>query len=108
MVRHRLVRVHNAAGKDVINENIIKLELFITFRGIFYALELNRPLLEVKVCMLADKPNARAMSIPNSDFDEVFDAIVQGLYQINVPDTMVYDLVAGSKAPPEVADAPPL
>jgi hypothetical protein len=51
MVRHQLVRVHDAAGKKVINERKIRLEPFITFRGIFDALELDRPLLEVNVCM---------------------------------------------------------
>jgi hypothetical protein len=71
MVRHRLVRVHDAAGKDVINERMIRLEPLITFRGIFDALQLDRPLREVNVCMLADTPIARATSIPKSDFDEV-------------------------------------
>jgi hypothetical protein len=51
MVRNQLVRVHEAAGKKVINEINIKLEIFITLRGIFDALELDRPLLEAKVCM---------------------------------------------------------
>jgi hypothetical protein len=34
MVRHRLVRVHDAASREVINERIVKLEPFDTFRGI--------------------------------------------------------------------------
>jgi hypothetical protein len=51
MVRHQLVRVHDAAGKKVIIEINIKLETLITLRGILDALELDRPLLEVKVCM---------------------------------------------------------
>jgi hypothetical protein len=33
------------------NETKMRLGIFITFRGIFDALELDRPLLEVKVCM---------------------------------------------------------
>jgi hypothetical protein len=106
MVRHRLVRVHDAAGKDVVDEGIIKLEPFIKFRGIFDALELDRSLLEVKVCMLADTPIARARSIPKSDFDEVLDEIMRSLAQINVPDPIVYVFIAGSKAPPAVACAP--
>jgi hypothetical protein len=106
MVCHRLVRVHDAAGKELINERIIRLEPFDTFRGIFDALELDRPLLEVKVCMLADTPTARATSIPISDFDEAVDDIVQILAQINIPDPMVYVFVAASEAPPAVA-APP-
>jgi hypothetical protein len=106
MVRHRLVRVHDAAGKKLINEKIVRLEPFDTFRGIFDALELDRPLLEVKVCMLADTTIARATSIPNSDFDEAVDDIVQIMAQINTPEPMVNVFVAGSKAPPAVA-APP-
>jgi hypothetical protein len=106
MVRHRLVQVHDAAGKELINERIVRLEPFNTFRGIFDALELDRPLLEVKVCMLADTPIARASSIPISDFDEAVDDNVQIMAQINVPDPMAYVFVAGSKAPPAVA-APP-
>jgi hypothetical protein len=51
MVRHQLVRVHDAAGKNVVNERNIRFETFFTFRCIFDALELDRPLLEVKVCM---------------------------------------------------------
>jgi hypothetical protein len=47
MGRHRLVRVHDAAGKEFIYERIVRLEPFNTFRGIFDALELDRPLLEV-------------------------------------------------------------
>jgi hypothetical protein len=35
----------------VINEGNMRLEPFITFRGIFDALELDWPLLEVNVCM---------------------------------------------------------
>jgi hypothetical protein len=49
MVHHRLVRVHEAAGKDAINEIIMRIEPFITFRGIYDALEPDRPLLKVKV-----------------------------------------------------------
>jgi hypothetical protein len=79
MVRHRLVRVHGASFKDMINERNTRLQTFITFRGIFDALELDRPLLEVNVCMLAETPIARATSIPKSDFDEVLDEIVQNL-----------------------------
>jgi hypothetical protein len=82
MVRHRLVRVHDAAGKELINERIVRLDPFNTVRGIFDALELDRLLLEVKVCMLADTPIARATSTPISDFDEAVDDIVQ----INGPD----------------------
>jgi hypothetical protein len=77
MVQHRLVRVHDAAGKDGINERLIRIEPFITFRGIYDAPEPDRPLLEVKVCMLADTPIARATSFPKSDFDEVIDTTVQ-------------------------------
>jgi hypothetical protein len=73
MVRHRLVRVHDSAGKDAINEVLIRIEPFIMFRGIYDALEPDRPLLKVKVCMLADTPIARATSIPKSDSDEVID-----------------------------------
>jgi hypothetical protein len=57
--------------------------------------------------MLADKPIARATSIPNSDFDEVSDAILKTLAHINIPDPMVYVFVAGSKAPPALAGAHP-
>jgi hypothetical protein len=64
MVQHRLVWVHDAAGKDGINERLIRIEPFITFRGIYDAPEPDRPLLEVKVCMLADTPIAGATSIP--------------------------------------------
>jgi hypothetical protein len=84
MVRHQVVRVHDAAGKDAINERLIRIEPLIKFRGIYDALEPNRPLLKVKVCMLADTPIARATSIPKSDFDEVRDTIVQILAQIGV------------------------
>jgi hypothetical protein len=73
MLYHQLVRVHDAAGKDAINERLIRIEPFITFRGIYDALEPDRPLLKVKVCTLADTPIARATSIPKSDFDEVID-----------------------------------
>jgi hypothetical protein len=52
MVRHRLVQVYDAAGKELINERVIKLKPFDTFRGIFDVLELDRPLLEVKVCTI--------------------------------------------------------
>jgi hypothetical protein len=69
---------------DVITENIIRLEPFNTFRGIFDALELDLPLLEVKVCMIADKPIARATSIPKSDFDGVLNAFVLILAHFNV------------------------
>jgi hypothetical protein len=82
--------VHEAAGKEVINERIVRLQPFNPFRGIFDALELDRPLLEAKVCMLADTPIARATSIPISDFDEAIDDMVQLTAQINVPDPMVY------------------
>jgi hypothetical protein len=51
MVRHQLVRVHDAAGKRVIDNRKIRLDLFTPFRGMLYALELDRPLLEVQVCM---------------------------------------------------------
>jgi hypothetical protein len=51
MVRHQIVRVHDAAGKKVINERNIGIALLILFRGISDALELDRTLLEVKVCM---------------------------------------------------------
>jgi hypothetical protein len=78
------VRVHDAAGKDAINEKIIRIESFIMFRGIYDTLEPYRPLLKVKVCMLADTPIARATSIPKSDFDVVVDTIVQILAQIGV------------------------
>jgi hypothetical protein len=90
MVHYRLVRVHDAAGKEVINERLIRREPCIAFRGIYDALELDRPLLEVKLCMLADTPIARATSIPNSDIDEAVDTIVQSLAQVNIPDPMVY------------------
>jgi hypothetical protein len=84
-VHHRLVRVHDAAGKDAINERLVRTEPFITFRGIYDTLEPDRPLLKVKVCMLADTPIARATSIPKSDFDEVIiDTIVQSLALIGV------------------------
>jgi hypothetical protein len=63
-------------------------------------------LLEVKVCMLADTPIARATSIPKSDFDEVLDDISQNLAQINIPNPIVHVFVAGSTAPPAVACAP--
>jgi hypothetical protein len=106
MVLHRLVRVHDAAGKELINERIVRLEPLNTVRGIFDALKLDRPLLEVKVCMLADTPIARATSIPINDFDEAVHDIVQIMAQINVPDPMVYVFVASSKAPPAAA-APP-
>jgi hypothetical protein len=49
MVHHRLVRVHDAAGKDAINKILIRIEPFVTFRGIYNALEPDRPLLKVKV-----------------------------------------------------------
>jgi hypothetical protein len=39
----------NAAGTDAINERLIGIEPFITFRGIYDALEPDRPLLKVKV-----------------------------------------------------------
>jgi hypothetical protein len=77
MVHHRLVRVHDAAGKDAINEIVIRIGLLITFCGIYDVLEPDRPMLKVKVCMLADTPIARATSIPKSDFDEVIDTTVQ-------------------------------
>jgi hypothetical protein len=70
MFHHRLVRVHDAAGKDAINERLVRIE-FITFRGIYNALDPYRPLLKVKDCMLADTPIAQATSIPKSDYDEV-------------------------------------
>jgi hypothetical protein len=60
MVHHWLVRVHEAAGKDASNERLIKIEPFIKFRGIYDALEPDRPLLKVKVCMLADTKIALA------------------------------------------------
>jgi hypothetical protein len=81
MVHHRLVRVHDAAGKDAINEKLSRIEQFITFCGIYDALEPDRPLLTVKVCMLADTPMARATSIPKSDFDEVIDTTEQIIAQ---------------------------
>jgi hypothetical protein len=84
MVQHRLVRVHDAAGKDAINERLIRIEPYITDRGIYDAPEPDRPLLELEVCMLDDKPTVRAMSISESDFDEVVDAIVQSPAQIVV------------------------
>jgi hypothetical protein len=84
MVHHRLVRVHDAAGKDAINERLISFEPFITFRGIHDALEPDRPLLKVEVCMLANTPIARATSIRKSDFDEVIDTQMQILAQIGV------------------------
>jgi hypothetical protein len=96
MVHHRLVRVHDAAGKEVINERLIRLEPCSTFRGVFDALELDRPLLEVKLCMLADTPIARATSIPNSDIDEAVDTIVRSLPQVNIPDPMVYVFYSAS------------
>jgi hypothetical protein len=49
MVHHRLVRVNDAAGKDAINEGLIRIEPFITFRGIYDALDPDRPMLKVKV-----------------------------------------------------------
>jgi hypothetical protein len=84
MVHHQLVRVHDAAGKDAINERLIRIEPFITFRGIYDALEPDRPLLKVKVWTLADAPIARSTSIPKSDFDEVIDTIVQILAHTDV------------------------
>jgi hypothetical protein len=51
MVRHQLARVHDAAGMKVIDERNVRLEPLITFHGIFDALALDRPLLEVNVCM---------------------------------------------------------
>jgi hypothetical protein len=84
MVQHQLVRVHDAASKDAINETLLRIEPYITLRGIYDALEPDRPLLEVKVCMLDDKPTVRAMSILKSDFDEVVDAIVHSPAQIVV------------------------
>jgi hypothetical protein len=67
--------------KDVINKRLIIIEPFSTFRGVYDVLGPDRPLLEVKVCMLADKPIARATSITKSSFDEVVDSIVQSLSQ---------------------------
>jgi hypothetical protein len=84
MVHHQIVRVHDAAGKNAINENLIRIEHFVTFRGIYDGLEPDRPLLKVKVCMLADTQITRATSIPKSDFDEVIDTIVQRLVHIGV------------------------
>jgi hypothetical protein len=84
MVHHQHVRVHDATGKDAINETLVRIEPFITFRGIYDALEPDRPLLKVKVCMLADTPIARATSIPKSDFDEVIDTNVHILDHIGV------------------------
>jgi hypothetical protein len=78
------VRVHDAAGKDAINERLIRIEPFITFRSIYDALEPDRPLLKVKVCILADTPIARATSIPKRDFDENIDTIVKILALIGV------------------------
>jgi hypothetical protein len=52
------------------------------FRGIYDALEPDRPLLKVKVCMLADTPIARATSIQKSDLDEAMDTIMQALAHI--------------------------
>jgi hypothetical protein len=78
------VRVHDAAGKDAINVRRIRIEPFITFLGIYDALEPDRPLLKVKVCMLANTPIALATSIRKSDFDEIIDTIVQVLAQIGV------------------------
>jgi hypothetical protein len=43
--------VNDAAGNNVTNERNIRLESLIKFRDIFHALELRRPLLEIKVCM---------------------------------------------------------
>jgi hypothetical protein len=74
MVHHQLGRVHDAAGKDAINETYISIEPFFTFRGIYDALEPDRPLLKVKVCTLADAPIARATPILKR---EVIDTIVQ-------------------------------
>jgi hypothetical protein len=65
-------------------ENLIRFEHFVTFLGIYDALEPDRPLLKVKVCMLVDTPFTRATSIPKSDFDEVIDTIVQILAHIGV------------------------
>jgi hypothetical protein len=65
----------------VINIRLIITEPFSTFRDIYDVLGPDRPLLEVKVCMLADKPIARATPIPKSGFDEVVDTIVQSLSQ---------------------------
>jgi hypothetical protein len=107
MARHGLVLVHDAAGKEAIIERIIRLRPSITFRCIFCALELDRPLLEVKACMLADTPVAQASSIPTSDVEVVVDKIVKTVAQINIPDPMVYVFVAGSKAPLAIAGAPP-
>jgi hypothetical protein len=81
---HRLVRVHDAAGKDAINERLIRIESFVTFRGIYNALEPDRRLLKVKICMLPDTTITRATSIPKSYFDEVIDKTVQIPAQIGV------------------------
>jgi hypothetical protein len=59
MVQHRLVRVHDAAGKDAINEKIIKIEPFITFRGIYDALDPDRPRLKVNVSLTCQSPEPR-------------------------------------------------
>jgi hypothetical protein len=76
MVHHWLVRVHDAAGKEVINERLIRLEPYITFRGLSDALELDGPLLKVKLCMLADTPIARATSIRNSILQPQLDNVM--------------------------------
>jgi hypothetical protein len=107
MARHRLVLVHDAAGKGAINERMIRLGPLITFRCIFDALELDRPLLEVKACILADTPVAQASSIPTSDVEVVVHKIVKIAAQINLPDPMFYVFVANSKASPAIAGAPP-
>jgi hypothetical protein len=84
MVHHRLVRVHAVAGKDTTNERLIRTEPFITFRGIYDALEPDRPLLRIQVYVLPDTPIARATSIPKSDFKEVIDTTVLILAHIGV------------------------
>jgi hypothetical protein len=47
MLHQRLVQEHDSAGKDAINERLIRIEPLITFRGIYDALEPDRPLLKV-------------------------------------------------------------
>jgi hypothetical protein len=84
MVHHRLVRVHDAAGKDAINGRRIIIEPLITVRGIYDALDPDRALLKDTVCVLADTPIARATSIPKSDFVEVIGTTLQMLAQIGV------------------------